>query len=124
MSAPDSTALDRAVLDELLASVGHDRDFVRQLIDAYVTDSAELVAAVEAAVAADDAAALVRPAHTLKSSSATVGAARLSALARELEAAGRAGDLDPAARDQAARARDEWTTATAALRIWTDEATG
>ena len=39
-----------------------------------------------------DAAAIVRPAHTLKSSSAALGALRLAQIAREIEMAGRAGD--------------------------------
>ena len=37
-------------------------------------------------------AAIVRPAHTLKSSSAALGAMRLAQIAREIEMAGRAGD--------------------------------
>ena len=77
--------------------------FVRELVDAYVSDSAEQVAGIEAALAAGDADALVRPAHTLKSSSATLGAMELSATARTLEMAARAGDLSDA--DDPARGR-------------------
>jgi HPt (histidine-containing phosphotransfer) domain-containing protein len=46
---------------------------------------------MQAAADASDAAAIVRPAHTLKSSSAALGAMRLSAIAREIETAGRDG---------------------------------
>ena len=40
-----------------------------------------------------DAAAMIRPAHTLKSSSATLGARTLAACCHELEALARSGDL-------------------------------
>ena len=85
--------LDEATLAELSASVEGDRAFVVELINAYLADGGAQVDAIEAAVAADDAEALVRPAHTLKSSSATVGALRLAAASRELEMAGRSGSL-------------------------------
>ena len=42
-----------------------------------------------AAATDHDCGAIVRPAHTLKSTSATLGAMRLSAICREIEAAGR-----------------------------------
>ena len=48
----------------------------RELVDAYLAEAPAHLDAIEAAVAAGDAAALVRPAHTLKSSSATLGAMR------------------------------------------------
>jgi HPt (histidine-containing phosphotransfer) domain-containing protein len=114
----DSPVLDASVLAELSASVGGDRAFVTDLIDAYLTDGAQQVEQVEAAVAAGDPEALVRPAHTLKSSSATVGATRLAAIARELEFAGREGRVDDAQPSHAAALRAEWDAATSALRDW------
>jgi HPt (histidine-containing phosphotransfer) domain-containing protein len=113
--------LDTAVLDELGESVGGDRGFVVELIETFLTESAGQVDAVEAAVASDDAAAVVRPAHTLKSSSATLGAQRLVAAARALEMAGRSGALDDQARRTAGSLRAEWDAATAALRAWMAE---
>lgn len=111
--------VDDAVLAELRASVQDDTAFVRQLIDAYASDSAELLDAIEAALAAGDPEALVRPAHTLKSSSATLGATTLAGTARTLEMAGRSGSLDAdETRDAAARVRDEWVAATTAMRAW------
>ena len=118
MPDPDAgqpPVLDGAVLAELSASVQGDRAFVLELINAYLADGAAHVDAIEAAIAADDAAALVRPAHTLKSSSATVGAQRLAAVSRELELAGRSGSIGPAS---AAPARAEWDAAVAALGTW------
>lgn len=119
----DSHVIDDGVLAELRASVENDMAFVRELVDAYIVDSAGCVDAIEAAVAADDAAALVRPAHTLKSSSATVGALPLSATARTLEAAARAGTLDDdGTQAAAARIRGEWGASSTALRAWLADA--
>ena len=118
MPDPDLPNLDESVLDELLATTEDDRAFVEELVHTYLSDTPALVEAVESAAAADDVAALVRPAHTIKSSSATVGAARLSALARELELAARSGALDASARDGLEQVRAEWTAASDALQAW------
>ena len=120
----DAPVLEANVLEELAASVGGDRGFVVELIDAYLADSATQVDAVEAAAEADDADAIVRPAHTLKSSSATLGARRLSELARAVEMAGRSGSLAGEPARAAASLRAEWERAVAALRSWTTEAGG
>ena len=79
-------------------------------------------AGLTAAVAADNAASLVRPAHTLKSSSATLGAMRLSAVARELEMAGRSGTLESSAQGDLDTAQAEWDAAAAALASWLERA--
>jgi len=68
-------------------------DFLVELIGDYVEDSTARVAHLAQAAAAGDAAALTLEAHTLKSSSASLGAETLSALAKRLEELGRAGDL-------------------------------
>ena len=122
MNDPDAKVLDAAVLDELRASVEGDSAFVVHLVEAYLADGAQHVADVAAALDAIDAAALVRPAHTLKSSSATVGAMRLAAMARELEMDGRAGTLEAASAGQrAASVRAVWDDAASALRAWVAE---
>lgn len=112
--------LDEAVLAELSASVQGDRSFVVELINAYLADGPAMVVAIEAAAAADDAAALVRPAHTLKSSSATVGAMRLAATSRELEMTGRSGSVESASTASAATLRADWESAVAALEDWVE----
>jgi HPt (histidine-containing phosphotransfer) domain-containing protein len=119
---PDSNAplVDATVLDQLAASVGGDRTFVVQLIETYAGDSAAQLQAVEEAVAAGDAAALVRPAHTLKSGSATLGAQRVSLQARVLEMAGRAGSLDDETHTVATSLRGDWEATVTALRAWTE----
>ena len=97
--------LDQSVLDELRESVGDDDAFIADLVATYLGESADHLAAMDAAAAAGDAAAIVRPAHTLKSSSAALGAMRLSVIARDIEIAGRAGNTaDLPARVAEARA--------------------
>ena len=118
MTGPDAQILDEAVLDELRASVQGDRAFVVELIDAYLADGATHIEAIGAAVDAGDADALVRPAHTLKSSSATLGAGRIAATARELEMLGRSGALDSGVGDLVGRVQGDWPATSAALRAW------
>ena len=114
----NASVLNESILDDLRSSVGDDRGFVVDLIEAYLADGENHVAEVEAAMAAGDAAALVRPAHTLKSSSATVGAESLAATARDLEVAGRSGTLGEGAAEGGARLRVAWNEAAVALRAW------
>ena len=117
--------VDDKVLEELRASVGGDTGFVRDLIEAYLTDSAAQLDAIEAALGDGDAEALVRPAHTLKSSSATLGAMELSTLARTLEMAGRSGSLGDAETTGAAEAlRGTADAAATGLRAWIAGADG
>ncbi len=118
MTEPDATTLDATVLEELRASVEGDRSFVVELIEAYLADGAGHVKAIEGARSADDAEAMVRPAHTLKSSSATLGAARLAATARELEMAARTGSLAGKGTTAAERVQAEWEATSDALRSW------
>jgi HPt (histidine-containing phosphotransfer) domain-containing protein len=118
----DIPVLDEEVLGELLSSTDGDVDFVRELVEIYLADVPVQITGIADALEADDAAALVRPAHTLKSASATVGAMRLSAVARELEMAGRSGSLDAGARSGLADARSEVDAVRAAMAGWLDRA--
>ncbi len=122
MRDADLATLDPVVMDELLASVGGDRAFVVELIDAYLSDAPIQLGAIDEATMAGDADALVRPAHTLKSSSATLGLRRLAAAARELEMAGRSGVLDATVGEAVSAVHADWDAATAALRAWGNEA--
>ena len=111
----DEPILDTGVIDELRASVGDDQAFMADLIATYVGEGTDHLAAMDAAVAARDAAQIVRPAHTLKSSSAALGAMRLAQIAREIEMCGRAGDaaeLDARVAD----ARAAWDETLSAMR--------
>jgi HPt (histidine-containing phosphotransfer) domain-containing protein len=71
-------------------------DLLSRVMDTYLQSADRLARAVREAVAAGDPAAMARATHTLKSSSAQVGARKLSLLCKELEARGRAGSMEGA----------------------------
>ena len=83
--------IDQAAFDHLLEITGNDLEFVDELIDTYLADASVQLDAMQAAASSGDAAALVGPAHSLKSSSANVGAIALADICRALEAAARTG---------------------------------
>lgn len=115
----DVPIFDVSVIDELCSSVGGDRAFVVELIETYLADGAVQLDEIEAMVAAGDAAGVVRPAHTLKSSSATLGVLRLASVAAALERAGRSGSLDSEPGDaQISALRHDWQRSADALRSW------
>jgi HPt (histidine-containing phosphotransfer) domain-containing protein len=95
---PDAAdgVLDRPTIEALFESVGGDQEFLAELIDTYVADAPVQVGSLRLALAAGDIEALVRPAHTLKSSSASLGALGLADQCRQLELAAKAGSLDGA----------------------------
>jgi HPt (histidine-containing phosphotransfer) domain-containing protein len=74
-------------------------DFLIELIDVYLDDTPTRLAQMQRAVDNGDADTLSREAHTLKSSSANVGAMTLSAIAQRIEQVGRAGSAASAARE-------------------------
>ena len=117
MTTDDATTLDLTVLAALLDSVGGDEAFVADLVETYLSDGEDQLAAIAEAVRSGQAEGLVRDAHTLKSSSRTVGANRLGELSRQIEMLGRSGSTTGAA-ELAAQARAEWVDLVAALRAW------
>lgn len=86
--------IDDAAFDQTLEMVGGDLGFVGELVAEYRTDGANRVADMRAALSAGDAEALRRAAHTLKGSSASLGANDLAEACRVVEAAARDGRLD------------------------------
>ena len=66
-------------------------DVLKRIVSIYLDSSLELMKTICGAARGDDADALHRAAHTLKSSSASVGAAALSGMCKELEVMGRTG---------------------------------
>ncbi|WP_058835661.1 ATP-binding protein [Luteimonas abyssi] len=94
MSAPAVSPppiIDAEVLDELRAMLG---DEVEHLVDVFLEDTPRLIARLEAAAQGPDYDALRDTAHSLKSSSANLGAMRLSEVARRIEAAARQEQLE------------------------------
>jgi two-component system sensor histidine kinase/response regulator len=90
-------AIDQAALDRLLDMVGGDLEFLDELVDTYLEDTPVQLAAMRAALAIGQVEDLVRPAHSLKTNSANMGAESLATMCRELEAAAREGAVDDAA---------------------------
>lgn len=95
---PSATpSFDVQVLKDLRALVGEDADLmVDELIECFLHDTAELLKTMSSAIAQADFSELKTAAHSLKSSSASVGAMNLSALSRELEAIAQQGNTDQA----------------------------
>jgi len=95
VAAPTRTTqpplLDTDILDDLHAMLG---DEVERLIDVFLDDTPRLVQALENAAAGPDYDALRDAAHSLKSSSANLGAMSLSAAAKRVELAAREKSLE------------------------------
>ena len=107
--------LDDDVINELRVSVGGDDGFVAELAATYLAEGPEHINAMEDAAARGDAAAVVRPAHTLKSSSAALGAMRLSEICRRIEHSARDGRAD-GLEAAVAEARSAWELTITAMR--------
>jgi two-component system sensor histidine kinase/response regulator len=86
--------LDRKVITGLRGLQGEDEtDIVAELAGMFLDDARQRLSALEEAVLGDDALAVERLAHTLKGSSANMGARGMSDLCMRLEDAGASGDL-------------------------------
>ena len=89
--------IDQATFDRLVEMTGGELDFVDELVDTYIEDGRNQVEGLRAALERGDTEALVRAAHSLKSSSVNVGALALGDRCRALEEAARAGAVPDAA---------------------------
>jgi two-component system, sensor histidine kinase and response regulator len=86
--------LDRQVISGLRALQGEDEtDLVAELAGMFLDDARPRLSALEEAVLGDDAPTVERLAHTLKGSSANMGARGMADLCARLEVAGASGDL-------------------------------
>ena len=101
-----TTTLDPSALEQVLEMAGGDRSFVVEIIDEYVQDSAGLLATLRGAHGEE----LRRAAHSLKSTSASVGARRLAELSAEIERG------EPADADRLAAVEREHAAAVADLQ--------
>ncbi|HIF42270.1 MAG TPA: Hpt domain-containing protein [Planctomycetes bacterium] len=86
--------LDPAVIGSLVDLGGEDEpDLIVELIDLFLEDADTRVTALESAARSKDWDQVSRLAHTLKGSSATMGAARFSVACRTVEMEARDGGL-------------------------------
>jgi CheY-like chemotaxis protein len=84
-------AIDRVAFERLTATM--DGAFVTELIDTFLDDARGLIASIRRAMVETDRDAFRRAAHSLKSTSESLGATDLANFARELENIGRSGVL-------------------------------
>jgi two-component system, sensor histidine kinase and response regulator len=79
-------AVDMAMLISLeVVQVEGEPDLIVELIDLYLEDAPRQMAVMQKAIAVADGVSLKRAAHSLKGSSANLGARRLAGLCEELE---------------------------------------
>src|SRR6267378_2684130 len=93
-TAKAAAVLDRQVLDQLSTLLKPER--LARAINLYLVESPKLIKKMKQAAAASDAPEIVRSAHSLKSSSATLGARVLSRYCGEIEASARRADAEEA----------------------------
>ncbi len=109
--------LNPKVLQTLWDTAGESAsDFVAELIDFYFEESVKHLQVIEAAVAQGDASALQHEAHSLKSSSAALGATTLADVCQELEIMGSTGAIKGAL-EKALQLEAEYERFKSALQI-------
>jgi PAS domain S-box-containing protein len=112
-----SPVMDDKALDKIRAlQMEGEPDLLSEIIASYLGDAPVQLEAIHRAVAAGDAEGLHRSAHSMKSSSANLGATVLSSLCKELEEMGRSGDLRQAAQ-KCQQAQREFDAARRALEV-------
>jgi PAS domain S-box-containing protein len=83
----NTDSVDRKALESLMAMLG-DPCVVQELISMYLEETPQELSRMQSVLAQDTLKGLIRPAHSLKSSSAQLGAHRLAELFKELEMMG------------------------------------
>jgi HPt (histidine-containing phosphotransfer) domain-containing protein len=82
----NTPAISDTEFQALVEMVGTDMpEVLIDLLDTYLEESSGLVNAIRSGTDAGDLGSVLRPAHSLKSSSASIGAMRLSKLCADLE---------------------------------------
>jgi HPt (histidine-containing phosphotransfer) domain-containing protein len=107
--------LDPAALDRLRMVGADGVSLLQKLIGVYLADTPAQLAALGAAVAGNDLRAVRRIAHTLKSSSALLGAAGLASQFAELES--RAGEGAGGSMDMLVQIQQEYSRTAMALEL-------
>jgi PAS domain S-box-containing protein len=98
-TAKAAEVLDRQVLDQLgKVRTNGKPELLTRVINLYLAESPKLIYKLKQAAGASDAPEIARSAHSLKSSSANVGAKLLSRYCEDIEASARRGDTEEARR--------------------------
>lgn len=85
------TEIDSQVFNALKEEVG--ADFMGEMVEIYCDDTRQQIELLQSALAQGDVGTFTRAAHSLKSTSLSLGALAFGSLARELEMLGRSGSL-------------------------------
>lgn len=93
---PSSEIIDQTIFTKFFDSLGGDTDFLRELIEAYLDSSPDLIGSMWQAILSGDSSALQRAAHSLKSGSASFGAMTFASACKELEELGKMGMITQA----------------------------
>ncbi len=89
-----SAAVDESVLKMLLGfDDNSNQTFLVELIEIYLAEAHHLIVEMKNSIASNKIETFTRAAHTLKSSSANLGALHLAALSKELEGLGKSHNL-------------------------------
>ena len=96
-----SEAVEPETIAYLRQLGGTDLNFVHDLVAMYVDDGGQRIAAIQAALAANDPTELAEAAHALKSSAGNIGAMAVRASAEVIEQIGRKGTIEGAAAEAA-----------------------
>jgi two-component system, sensor histidine kinase and response regulator len=91
-AAPEPAAIDPGAL-ERLRNLVPDEATLRDLLDAFIVQATKLIDDLRQAADAGDATTLYRTAHSLKGSSANLGALTLAEISRRIETLGRDGSV-------------------------------
>ena len=83
---PDQKSIDLEAIQNLRdLNPGDGGEFLREIVGIYIEDTPKRIAELKAALASGDVATFTRAAHTIKGSSANVGAQVLKGLSERLE---------------------------------------
>lgn len=104
--------VDQDNLNMLKEIIGDD---LKEVLDAFLSTSPSLLEQIELSIASEDAAGVQLHSHTLKGSSANIGATELPNLCLELESAAKAGVVTPEFAAMQVKVREETQKVTAAL---------
>ena len=109
----------------MIEMVGPDMpDVLVDLLDTYLEESAGLVSTIRQGADTGDLGSVLRPAHSLKSSSASIGAMKLSKLCADLEAHLRGSYPDLNLLEQVQQIEIEFERVAAAVNVEKDKIAG
>lgn len=115
--------LDSQVLDELAQSLGQSPADLQGLLDTFMNQAELMLAELAGGVEEHSPEKSLRPAHSLKSSAATIGAMRLSRISEEMEIKARADSLE-GVEHMLAQATEELPLILAEIKAWLEKHKG